>query len=169
MFWSGREDPNLRLADSGSKKDSMDDWGLDTKSFKKVVGFLGTNLTVDALASESNSRCPVYFSKLPETKSSGVDFFLQPLQQNHVYWISPSVCLIQRAWRTVLNSKGMTAIFAVPNCLSNTFYADFKDKDNFKSVIVKQLIFYATFRAKSASCLFNGSTKFDTLVMLVKT
>ena len=168
-FWSERSDPNLQLADDGSKKNSTDEWTLDETSFKTVLEKFQVTPDLDTFASYENKKCDRFYAKIPELGCEAVDFFLQTLYSDIVYWVCPPVCHIIRAWRTITKQKDLTVIFVVPYWRSHTFYAEFLDQDHFKNCVVDHLIFPASFISKSESCLFNGTTSFNTLAMLIKT
>ena len=170
-FWTEREDQNLRLADDGSKKSktSTDEWSLDSTAYSTILERFSLSPTVDTFASSENAKCKVYFSKLPETTTSGVDFFRQKLGGDEIYFVCPPICHIQRAWRKVTQTKGITAIVCIPYWKSHAYFADLLEADNFKPCIKDHFCFKANFVSKSDSCLFNGVTKFDMIALLVKT
>ncbi len=168
-FWSERSDANLSIADMGSKKSHTDEWSLDNASYSKVISTFGLVPSLDTFASPDNAKCDRFYSKLPETNTSGVNFFNQTLDPSDILYVCPPVNCISRAWRTITRIPGLTSIVVVPYWRSHAFFADFLEKDQFKSCVKSHFIFDASFTSKSDSCLFNGSTKFATLAMLVIT
>ena len=166
-FWSERSDDNLTVADMGSKKYSTDEWSLDDQSYLKITSTFKISPNLDAFATESNTKCPRFYSKLPETKTSGVNFFNQQIDPQDILYVCPPISCVQRAWRTVTKVPGLKSIFVAPYWRSHAFFADFLEQDQFKPCVKSHLIFDASFVCNSESCLFNGATKFATLAMLV--
>ena len=151
----------------GSKKSNTDEWSLDNASYAQVLSKFGLTPTLDAFASQSNTKCARYFSKLPETNTAGVNFFNQTINISDILYVCPPISCISRAWRVLTKISGLTSIIVVPYWRSHAFFADFLEKDQFKPCIKSHFIFDASFISKSDSCMFNGSTKFATLAMLV--
>ena len=56
-FWLERSDPNLQLADDGSKKTSTDELAMDDNSFKTVTEKFQILPQLDAFASSENKKC----------------------------------------------------------------------------------------------------------------
>ena len=166
-FWSERSDENLSIADMGSKKTSTDEWSLDNESYSQVLSRFSVVPTIDAFAAPDNTKCERFFSKWPETNTAGVNFFSQIIDPTEILYVCPPISCISRAWRTISKINGLTSIMVVPYWRSHAFFADFLEKDQFKSCIKSYFIFDANFTSKSESCLFNGSTKFATLAMLI--
>ncbi len=168
-FWSRRSDENMQYADEGSKRITTDEWGLSPESYNYITKHFNFYPDTDAFASEIMTKCAVFYSKLPDRKTSGVDFFLQELSTQRKYFACPPVKLIHKAWRTIVNTPGLSILFLVPNWRSNAFYAAFLDHDDFKPCIKKYKVFQASFVSASENCLFKGETPFSMLAMMIVT
>ncbi len=171
LIWTGREDLNLRHADAGSKKinRSTDEWSINTEDYNQVINAVGVTPTIDCFASQRNKKCDIFFSRYPETGSSGIDFFSQPLSSDNVYLAVPPISAIQKAWRHFLAHKGLTVILLVPKWQSFPYYASFFTNGEFKPCVRKHFSFTAGFVSESEQCLFNGRVKFEMLCLLLKT
>ena len=170
LFWTERSDENLQVADSGSKSsNNTDEWSLELDSYHMVTQKFNTLPTIDGFASFDNAKCPAYFSKLPEAEAAGTDFFHQKLLTSEIYFICPPIVNIIRAWRKVIQTPNLTVIFCCPFWRSHTFYSEFLETDQYKPCVKDHLIFKASFVSKSDSCMFNGSTNFEMLALLIQT
>ncbi len=70
-----------------------------------------TQATVNAFASRSNSTCDKFFFKWPQVGSSGVNFFVQLLVPEEVYFYCPPVKDIGHMLIRLKAYHDVTAIF----------------------------------------------------------
>ena len=124
---------------------------------------------LDCFASQDNAKCDLYYSKLPEANSFGINFFYQKLNSDHILYVCPPVSAIQRAWRKIVQTPNVVALLCVPYWRSHAYYADFLETDRFKPCVKDFFRFKSHFVSKSESCLFNGVTNFEMLALLIKT
>ena len=76
--WTPREHARLQLADLGSKfSTSTDEWSVSRLVIDAVLNCINVQLTIDAFASVHNKICDRFFSLIPQTRASGVNFFAQ--------------------------------------------------------------------------------------------
>ena len=168
-LWVRRTNQNLMVADNGSKPVDKDEWQVSLEDYNMCMKKMGVSPTVDGMAVKSNARCDVFFSRLPELDSAGVDFFWQPLLSTEIYFLCPPIKLIQRVINKVLAAKGITVVLLIPHWRSHPFYTALRDKQAFKSCIVKHFTFNALFESSVPQCMFMGRKAFNMICLLIKT
>ncbi len=168
-LWSKRSDKNISIADMGSKPQVGDEWGLSVQDFQYVTSALDICPTIDAFASSTNTKCPRFFERLPSNHSIAVNFFFQPLLSSEIYYLCPPIKDISNVWFAILNEPKITCLMVVPHWQSHNFYALFRDKDNFCSVIKRHLIFKAQFAEPQHSTIFNKYASFNMLALVIQT
>ena len=105
MEWRPRSDPLLVLADLGSKSFDSSSFSLDFSGFSQLLEFFGTTFDVDCCAELWNRKAPIYFSKIPDPYSSGVNFFAQALNGDLFHYIFPPAGLIVPALKHLIHFK----------------------------------------------------------------
>ena len=69
-------------------------------------------VTVDAMASSSNTICSKFYSKYQSLNSLGVDFFSQSLDKTEFYFVFPPVSMAVSTLR-FLESQKVEGIFII--------------------------------------------------------
>ena len=165
-IWTSRTDLNISIADMGSKAIPTDEWGLS--DYAKVTHKLNIVPSVDAFASESNSKCKKFFSRLPSKKSCGTNFFIQDLVPSECYYACPPPKLIARTWLNVTSTPNLKVLLVVPLWYSHSYMALLKTKDGFHKLISRHCIFKAEFD-QSHNSIFCHSSKFYMLAVVIET
>ena len=93
--WRSREDPLIKFADEGSRLFDQSSYGLNFESFLYVINYFGhLQLEVDCMAQEENKKCVRYFSRFPDEKAEGRNFFSQHLDSSTIYYCFPPPSII---------------------------------------------------------------------------
>ena len=121
--WTPREHARLQLADLGSKfSTSTDEWSVARPIVDAVLNCINVQPTIDAFASVHNKICTRFFSLIPQTRASGVNFFAQTLSSKEIYFCCPPVTQILPCFKKLISQPGLTAILLVPDWKSHVFY-----------------------------------------------
>ena len=106
----------LQLADLGSKfSTSTDEWSVAHPVVEAVLNCIDVKPTIDAFASVHNKICDRFFSLVPQTGASGVNFFAQTLYSEEIYFCCPPVSQILPCFKKLISQPGLTAILLVPD------------------------------------------------------
>ena len=173
-IWVPRTDANIVLADIGSKLDkSSDEWTIDSNSYEKIVDYFNFSPTLDCFATEANKKTQMFFSKIPQFFSSGINFFAQTLKPDYNYWICPPVTVIADAITHILNHENISGIMLVPIWKGSDFFLKLVKNQHFAEFSIDYLILSPCFYAsnnhegvfsvyknfKCLALLFNSSAK----------
>ena len=78
--WTPKEQGRLVLADMGLRfSTSTDEWSISRPLLWDIFQKIDFSPTVDCCASKHNTTCAVYFSGLPQSNTSGINFLAQTL------------------------------------------------------------------------------------------
>jgi len=115
--WTPRSHSRIVLADLGSKfSSSSDEWGIDRAVLDNFFCLFECSPTVDCFASEVNTICASYFSKIPQNKCSGINFFCQELIPGNVYFCCPPpVKDVENTIKHLLKFSNILAILVIPH------------------------------------------------------
>ena len=167
--WTPRSHSRIILADLGSKfSQSTDEWGISRNHLRRL--FLAFNLspTIDAFASEINAVCPRFFSKIPQNKFTGIDFFAQELVEKEVYFCCPPVKEILFTFKKLTNCSNVQAILIIPNWHSANFWPFLHDGQTFKSEIKDFIVFSPEFLVFNENdSLFSRNPKFQMIALKI--
>ena len=169
-IWSPRTDVNIQLADVGSKMNqNSDEWSIDQNSYKFIESQFSICFTLDCFATEKNSKCNFYFSKIPQCNSKGINFFMQDLTSNHTYWMCPPVSLISRAIKYLLLFPCVKAVLYVPIWSGQPFWFDIFDGIYFKEFIQDYLILspFYSMSNDSTNTTFVGFKRFNGMAIFI--
>ena len=170
--WTPREHARLQLADLGSKfSTSTDEWPVSRPVIDAVLNCLNVQPTIDAFASVHNKICDRFFSLIPQTGASGVNFFAQVLYSEEIYFCCPPVSQILPCFKKLVSQPGLTAILLIPDWKSHVFYP-YLFNGNVCQPQIKQIFpFQPTFSYSNmaSSKVFSKNPKFQMFAMLVKT
>ena len=168
-LWVRRDDPNLIIADKGTKPIDTDEWSVSQKDYELCLKEIGVTPDVDTMASFNNTKCTQFFSRLPDSRALAVDFFWQPLQSGVIYYCCPPVKCIQKVINKIFKSQpGVKFMLLVPHWRSHPFYSALKDKNSFKNCITKHFIFNASFVSEASQCMFKGQKSFNMICLLIE-
>ena len=122
--WTPRSHSRIVLADLGSKfSQSTDEWEISRNYLRRIFQAFHLFPTVDAFASESSAVCTRFFSKIPQNKCTGIDFFAQELVGSEVYFCCPPVKEIIFTFKKLVNYPEIQAILVIPNWHSANFWS----------------------------------------------
>jgi hypothetical protein len=94
--WTPRLHPRMLLADAGSRfSRSTDEWSVNRSDLAAIFSFFAFTPDVDCFASATNAVCPLFFSKVPQLNTSGVDFLTQRPSQKNLFLCPPVSCVLQ--------------------------------------------------------------------------
>ena len=111
-IWVSRDNVEIKLAYLGSPEIRSDDYSFAQVCLAKLlVNF--PPVTIDAMASSSNTICSKFFSKYQSLNSLGVDFFSQSLDKNEFYFIFPPVSMAVSTL-SFLESQKVEGILIIP-------------------------------------------------------
>ena len=162
----------LQLADLGSKfSTSTDEWSVAHPVVEAVLNCIDVKPTIDAFASVHNKICDRFFSLVPQTGASGVNFFAQNLSSKEIYFCCPPISQILPCYKKLISQSGLTAILLVPDWKSHVFNP-YLFNGNICQPQIKQVFpFQPPFCfSNMASCkVFSKNLKFQMFALLVKT
>ena len=121
--WTTRDHGRLREADLGSKfSQSTDEWSVDRHQLADIFKFFKFTPSVDGFASSHNRVCDKYFSAIPQSNSSGVNFFAQPLSDTEQYFLCPPVSLVIPCFKKICSVSNLKALLIVPEWTGHVFW-----------------------------------------------
>ena len=95
--WRPRTDALIVHADIGSKSFDESAYSLNYNSFLLILDFFGLEIQIDTMAQGWNKKSNIFFSRVAEEGSSGVNFFSQKLCSSINYYCFPPPSLILAA------------------------------------------------------------------------
>jgi hypothetical protein len=115
-----REDPQIQLADEGSKTTDTDDWQINMATFKKFDSQM--HFTIDLFASPKNSQCQRFYSNFWCKDTLGIDAFCHNWN-DEVAWICPPIKLILKVVQKIKVSR-MSGLLLVPEWQTSDFWPE---------------------------------------------
>ena len=113
--WVPRETNCLVWADLGSKiHKSTDEWGLTAEFYNSVLNYFKVKPSVDAFASELNTKCEKFFSLIPQKSCSGVNFFAQIPSSHEFYWICPPPQIVGHVFNHLIQFENIKGLLFIP-------------------------------------------------------
>ena len=144
--WTPRSHSRIILADLGSKfSQSTDEWGIPRATLRDIFAQFHLVPTVDCFASEPNKVCDVFFSKIPQTGCSGINFFVQTLHSDQVYFCCPPVKEIVHTFKTLTSTANISSVLIIPLWNSANFWPFLHNGRNFRNPIVDHIVFQSEF------------------------
>lgn len=168
-LWMPRENNLIKFADKGSKMDSTDEWKFDDSDFNHLTKLFKVKPMVDLMASDKNTRCVRFFSRIPCIGAEAVDFFLQPLKEHCSYYICPPPRLVCKVLDRIRSFKQIKVILCVPRWPSEPYWCMLKDISGFKKDITHNYFFHTHFYSEANNSLFKGRRNFQMAAFLVNT
>ena len=170
-MWTPRSHSRIVLADLGSKfSASSDEWGIDRTTLNNIFCLFDCFPTVDCFASEVNTICSSYFSKIPQNKCSGINFFCQELIPGNVYFCCPPVKDVDNTIKHLLKFSNILAILIIPHWYSAQFWPSLHDGKSFRPEIVNHVLFSSNFLVfNQCDSIFSRKVTFKMLALKIKT
>ena len=168
--WTPREHSRLVLADLGSKfSNSTDEWSADRKQLWAVFDYFQFYPTIDAFASMHNTVCDQFFSLVPQTGTSGVNFFAQSLSDTQKYFCCPPVRLIVPCFKRLCTVTGVQAVLVIPAWAGQAFWPFLFNGVARQSQIRDVFRFHTgfVFANEATSKVFSRNPRFDMLALLI--
>ena len=168
--WVSRLDPNLVIADIGSKLvSSSDEFGLSHEFYKLIEDKFQISFTVDAFAAYNNRRTDRFFSCIPQREAEGVNFFLQNLKSSEIYYLHPPPSMLRKVFNKIIMYKDITCVVVLPCWASHNFWSFLVCQGFFQSFVKDYLLFDPVYRPFSRTTMFRGKMNFYTLALLIVT
>jgi hypothetical protein len=147
---------------------STDEWSVDRQILQLIFQTTGLWPEVDCFSASFNTICQKFFSRTAHGHSAGVNFFMQTLEPNIVYFCCPPVHLIISCYRRLLASTDIVSYFLFPDWPSAGFWpVIFPLPDIVKSVYkIRAPFFYAN---AGSSHVFSANPNFDMWILLLRT
>ncbi len=101
---------------------STDEWSVQEESLQPILDRFGVQLTVAGFAAAYNTKCEKFFSKGPQERSIGVNFFCQHLSPEEVYLCCPPMHAPAHCIRRLFSFAGITAVLVVPYWTSAVYW-----------------------------------------------
>jgi hypothetical protein len=121
--WTPREQERARVADIGSKFSlDSDEWSVDRSVLHSVFAAAGFFPTVDCFATVFNTVCFKFFSRDFSPDAVAVNFFVQSLVAEELYFCCPPVNLIVPCFRKLCGAGAVRALLLVPEWPSAGFW-----------------------------------------------
>ena len=166
--WQRRNTSLLQLADDGSKSDNTDEWSIADHHYNAICKNFNVYPSCDLMATSKNSKCNMFYSKLPDKAATGVNVFLQELSSNISYYACPPIKLITPLVHKILDQSNITCLLVIPYWPSASFWPLFIDLGRFRPFIKKLFIFQTSFTSESDKCIFKDQTNFSMMALLIK-
>ena len=170
--WISRNERTNQLADEGSRfSTSTDEWSVDDFLFNKICRHFQIEPSVDCFSSRDNSKCTKFFSKVPQTDSTGVNFFAQTLFTSEIFWICPPVKLIIHVLKHLSSCPHVPGILIVPLWKSADFFTHIFQGSHLHQIISEVYAIKAKFICSNEATnnIFGSDSKFRTLACFIDT
>ena len=168
--WTPRNHPRIIAADTGSRLSvSTDEWFVDRSSLALVLRRFSFALgpdCVDCFASAANAVSPTFYSLVPQTGTSGVNFSAQAPTQPRLF-MCPPVALIPQAVTRLLLLRGKQCVLLVPHWPAAVFWTLLHPAGRLHPNIHAQTIFRPICYSPTP-CLFTA-TRLQFLALLIVT
>ena len=88
--WVSRNTDLIQIADDGSRfSTSTDEWSVNDYAFSSIVRYFQLVPSIDCFSSGANNMCTKFFSKVPQSGSSGVNFFAKNYSRQMFFGFAP--------------------------------------------------------------------------------
>jgi hypothetical protein len=101
---------------------STDKWSVDRPTLQTIFQAAGECPDVDCFSANFNTICPRFFSCTAHGNSAGINFFMQNLSTNTVYFCCPPVHLVIACYRLLLATPNIVSYFLFPDWPSAGFW-----------------------------------------------
>jgi hypothetical protein len=145
---------------------STDEWSVDRNCLSLLFQAIGLHPHVDCFAASFNTICPNFFSRTAQDQCSGVNFFMQTLSPNLVYFCCPPVHLIIPCFRRLIASPNIVSYLLIPDWPSASFWpVIFPLHTAVKTVVKFRASFF--FANAGTSHVFSPTPNFDMWALLI--
>ena len=166
--WVSRNTDLIQIADDGSRfSTSTDEWSVNDYAFSSIVRYFQLVPSIDCFSSGANNMCAKFFSKVPQSGSSGVNFFCQKLFSSDVLWVCPPVNLIIPVVKHLANYSKLMGILLVPLWRASSFYTHLFHNSYLNQIFVDLFIIKARFNCSNAATasVFSANRKFSVVAL----
>jgi hypothetical protein len=94
---------------------STDKWSVDQISLMHIFHLTSLNPDIDCFSAHFNAVCPKFVSRRAHGMCAGVNFFMQPLLPDIVYFCCPPMHLVISFFRGLVAMIRITSYFLFPN------------------------------------------------------
>jgi hypothetical protein len=94
---------------------STNEWPVDRISLMHIFRLTGLNPDIDCFSAHFNAICPKFFSRTAHGVRTGVNFFMQPLLPDIVYFCCPLVHLVISCFCRLVATPRITSYFLFPD------------------------------------------------------
>jgi len=166
--WTLRSHERIVIADIGSKFSvDTDEWLVARPPLQLVFAQIGLFPTVDCFATQHNTLCRKFFSKFFDSKSAGINFFVQQLVPGECYFCCPPVALIIPCFKKLLSVQSIRFVLIVPAWHSAGYWPVLFPQDSGSNFGLCCLSFRAPFflAINATSNVFTHRPNFDLLAL----
>lgn len=168
--WLNRNSKLIQVADLGSKNHlNTDEWSFSAMDYGMVINKFGVRPNIDVMATDKNTKCKLFYSKLPYPGTLGVDFFVQNLNNTHLYYACPPIDMICKVIDKIQCSPGIEIILIIPKWPSAPYWGMLRTYFGFKSFVKNTLFFHTKFYSDVPSCMFQGRKSFMMAAFHIRT
>ena len=156
--WTPRSHDRIMLADLGSKiHSSTDEWGIDVKEIKHIFKQFEFSPSVDTMATRQNAIFDLFYSKIPQIGSAGINFYTIDLDTSLTYYCCPPISEVIYAFRKLTSKSNIKAVLVVPAWKSANFWPVIFNGHRFHEAI-KHFIYFKP-KIKAYNKAFNFLVK----------
>ena len=119
------------VSDKLSRTEAHSGLVLRAEVFARIQDQLGP-CTIDAFATQTNTKLPRYISWQPDPEAEAQDFFAQHLNKKELYYIFPPIALLLQALAKVRNEQARAVIVAP--CFPDQVWAPLLRSGTLKSI-----------------------------------
>ena len=170
--WTPKEQGRLVLADMGLRfSTSTDEWSISRPLLWDIFQKIDFSPTVDCCASKHNAICAVYFSGLPQSTTSGINFLAQTLVAGQSYFCCPPVSIIVQCFKKLTTTPDIVALLLIPEWTGAVFWPYIfngkKYSEKVKTIIPFKPNFF--FSNQAVSKVFSHKPNFRMLALKIVT
>jgi len=147
---------------------STDEWSVDRATLRRLFHTVALWPDIDCFSASFNAVCPRFFSRTAHGHSAGVNFFMQVLSSDIVYFCCPPIHLLIPCFRRLLATPDITSYLLFPDWPSASFWPVFFPLPAAAKMVFKfrTPFFYAN---AGSSKVFSASPNFDMWAVLLRT
>ncbi len=143
-------------------------YSVDRASLHRLFHTITVWPDIDCFSASFNAVCPRFFSRTAHGNSAGVNFVMQPLSRNIVYFWCTPINLLIPCYRRLLATPGITSYFLFLDWPSASFWPVVFPLPAAATMVfkIRTLFFYAN---AGSNNVFSASPNFDMWAMLLHT
>ena len=162
--WMSRNSELIKIADNGSRfSSSTDEWSVNEYAYNRIVKYFQIVPSLDCFSSVANNMCERFYSKVPQSGSSGVNFFCQKLSPFDILWLCPPVKLIIPVVKHIATFPHVRGILLVPLWRASNFFTYLFHGVHLHQIFTDIFIIKAQFTCSNlaTSSVFSEQSKFS--------